>query len=823
MSHLLAIAEARATPYALAFESPIVTAHGRFTHRRGWLLSVVDTEGRVGWGDAAPWPGFGSTDEQVSLQIGGLTDGRLVGMAIGELPEIASDVARRKLTPEVSHALELALLDLLGQRRAQPLAALLTETDAPTTAQTHTLVIGDPDPRSRWLKVKIHAQPLATIEARLARIIAQAHNDARLRLDVGGAWTKTEAAEAIPRLARYRVHTIEQPIAMGHVEELAVLRVIANRHGVALAADEDVTGAGALDALLAADAVDEIVIKPMFVGGLITARRLASVAHAAGCRATVTNALESGIGRAGARHLAAVIAGVHGLSDALAEDVVTLPPRCENRVSLPAGHGLGVQPQTAGGESTAAHIPHPLCSSSIAQPRRAAIVTRSQTWSYRELNMAAAARGFALHARGVGPGARVAFAGPRDVRWVAWLHGIGRVGAVAVPLPDRATAAELEHIQAATRPDLVIDTTCPVPEGDLPERFWPLDEPRVVLCSSGSTAAPRPVALTTLQLTTSAFGSAIVLGHQHDDRWLCCLPLHHVGGLSILYRCAFYATTVVLHERFVADRVARALDDGDATLVSLVPNMLTRVLDARLDRWGHERTFPGSLRAILLGGAKAPDELLARCEALRAPIALTWGMTEAASQVATSSPGEDRLVPHAFSRVAARDGRLVVRGPVVAHGELVSSDAGTVTAEGEVRVVGRADDVIISGGEKVAPAEIERVLRRHPDIDDVAVVARACSRWGRRPYAVLETRQDLSPEALTQWCREHLTAFKVPDGFVCVRTLPRAELGKIALREIHRLLDAQLPEKLRDDAQPRCSSLRSQESTPVLSGKATQP
>src|SRR5690606_4255140 len=113
-----------------------------------------------------------------------------------------------------------------------------------------------------------------------------------------------------------------------------------------------------------------------------------------------------------------------------------------------------------------------------------------------------------------------------------------------------------------------------------------------------------------------------------------CLPLNHVGGLSILYRCAWYATTVELHPRFDADAVSRSIDDG-ASLVSLVPTMLERVLDARRDR-----PFPPRLRAILLGGARTPEALVSRCRAIGAPVSLTWGMTEAASQVATRFPGD---------------------------------------------------------------------------------------------------------------------------------------------------------------------------------------
>lgn len=793
------VTHASVRPYGLAFATPVETARGRFTHRRGWLLSLRDAAGRSGWGDAAPWPGFGSSDEQVAVELGALTDGRLEGLRLASAHEVGAEIARRRLAPEVAHALELALLDLLGQSTERSLAALLSEgADAPTRAVTHALVAGTVDPHTPWLKVKVGAARFEADEARLARVVAGARSDARLRVDAGGAWTLAQAAEAIPRLARYRVHTVEQPVAPGRLADLLALRKIANEHGIALAADEELSRGEHLDALLAAEAVDEVVLKPMFLGGLLRARRLAERALAAGVAVCITNALESAIGRAGARHLAATLPGVHGLSDVPAEDVASLPSRRAEHVALPGGHGLGIAPSaaTTRREPHEIAIPNPLASSALARPDHPAVVTERETVSYRELALRAARGARVLSARGVEPGMTVALSGPRDLSWISWLHAIGWLGAVAAPLPDKVPEGELARLALVIRPHARVDST----ERELgaspaEERAWPLAEPRLLVTSSGSTALPRVVELDTLQLTTSAFGSAVRLGHHLDDRWLACLPLHHVGGLSILYRAAFYGITVVFSERFDAGAVARAIDDGEVTLVSLVPAMLARVLDAREARWGEARPMPPTLRAILLGGAAAPAELSLRSRAIDAPIALTWGMSEAASQVATSLVGSTRLAPVPFARVSAEGGRLVVRGPIAPRGTLVTGDAGEVAADGAVTVHGRADDVIISGGEKVSPAEIESVLRRHPAVRDAAVVARDSARWGRRPFAVVETA-DLTPELLRGWCREHLAPFKVPDGIVCLPHLPRAALGKVLLREIHEILEARFSDEL---------------------------
>ena len=157
--------------------------------------------------------------------------------------------------------------------------------------------------------------------------------------------------------------------------------------------------------------------------------------------------------------------------------------------------------------------------------------------------------------------------------------------------------------------------------------------------TSGTTAAPKPVALTYGNFLASALGSAVALGLDLEERWLCPMPLTHVGGLSIPIRSAIYATTAVLHGRFDTEAVLSELMDPARriTLVSLVPTMLARLLDAGLQR-------PPTLRWALLGGGPIAPALLERAEAAGVPVAPTYGMTEACSQIATFGwplPGVD--------------------------------------------------------------------------------------------------------------------------------------------------------------------------------------
>ncbi len=470
-------------------------------------------------------------------------------------------------------------------------------------------------------------------------------------------------------------------------------------------------------------------------------------------------------------------------------------------------------------------LPLPHLSAALARPGHPALVTpEGTTWTWAELASRAARRAHSLLDQGVGPGSVVALAGEARPSFVVELHALWQVGAVVAPLNPRATDAELRAALRAIAPQFV---SAPEPgrlqatqraalattgaarlltpglgAAPAPERPWPLDEVRLIILTSGTSRRPRPMRLTTSQLVFSAFGSAVRLGHHLDDRWLACLPLHHIGGLSILLRCALYATTVELHPAVDLTRIAARLDSGEITLVSLSPSLLSAVLDAR-----PEAPLPPAVRAILLGGAATPAPLLDRARALGLPLAITWGMTEAASQISTRLPGDLSAdggsgPPLPFARVEARDdGALVVRGPVVG-GDLITNDHGHIDAEGRVQVGGRRDDVIVSGGVNLSPAEIEQALLTHPAVADAGVVGVADAQWGHRPVAVLvaatpgeagEASARPDAAALRAHCADRLTGYKVPDRFVWVSALPRGALGKLSRRRLLALVggDAQ--------------------------------
>jgi o-succinylbenzoate---CoA ligase len=427
------------------------------------------------------------------------------------------------------------------------------------------------------------------------------------------------------------------------------------------------------------------------------------------------------------------------------------------------------------------------------RPGHPALVTGDgEVTTYAELHAHARRVAGALAAQGVGPGERVAVSLPPGVPYVATLHALLGLGATLVPLDARLSAAE--RAARAHGAKLTVFEPLSDEEGDHPlrERLDP-GAVATLLHTSGTTAAPKPVELTISNWQFNALGSALALGLDRDERWLCTLPLSHVGGLSILIRSAIYGTTVVLHERFDAERAAAALasERDRVTLVSLVATTLQRTLDAGLDR-------PPHLRCALIGGGPLAPALARRAADAGVPAAQTYGMTEACSQVTTSLPGEPETAGRALvgQQVAlGDDGEILVRGETVARGALApdgwlhTGDLGAFDDRGRLTVTGRKADTIVSGGENVAPQEVEAVLLAHPAVADAGVHGAPDPEWGEAVVATVVLADGGRPdEAMAAALREHVAAslarFKVPKRIAFAPELPRTASGKLLRRQL---------------------------------------
>ena len=335
------------------------------------------------------------------------------------------------------------------------------------------------------------------------------------------------------------------------------------------------------------------------------------------------------------------------------------------------------------------------------------------------------------------------------------------------------------------------------------------DRAALILFTSGTTGRPKAVQLTLSNLFASAVGSAFRLRVDPDGRWLGCLPVHHMGGLAPVFRSVWYGTTLVLSGSFDADGTREEIRSQSITGVSLVPTQLKRLLDAGWTPSEH-------LRSVLLGGAPAGESLLSRALDAGVPVCPTYGLTETASQVATARPADVREHPDIvgqpllWTQVTILDdgepvgsgerGEVVVDGPTVtpgyldddataaAFGEygLHTGDLGVVDADGRLRILGRIDDVINTGGELVAPTEVVAVLESHPRIAEATVVGLDDPEWGERVAAlvVLADAEDSSDnpvnvETIREYSRGRLSDYKLPKTVVTTERLPRTDSGTI--------------------------------------------
>jgi len=330
----------------------------------------------------------------------------------------------------------------------------------------------------------------------------------------------------------------------------------------------------------------------------------------------------------------------------------------------------------------------------------------------------------------------------------------------------------------------------------------PLDGCLAIVHTSGTSGVPRGVVLSRNAFLAAARASEENLRWRDDDRWLLCMPLAHVGGLSVLVRCLLARKTVVLASRFVAADVPLWIERDRVTLASLVPTMLARMLDEHSD-W----RAPPHLRAVLLGGDGAPPALLARAAGRGLPVLLTYGLTETCGQVATQRPGTPPAVRGAppLSGVELRivENRIQVRGPALmtayfpraahpgpfsADGWLETGDLGRIDEEGRLHVLGRWDDRIVTGGETVHPREIELALEAHPAIREACVFGLPDERWGRIVAAAIVPHGAPPSEAdLGDFLAGRLAPFRLPRRIFFAKNLPRGPSGKLDRRAAARV------------------------------------
>jgi O-succinylbenzoic acid--CoA ligase len=498
-------------------------------------------------------------------------------------------------------------------------------------------------------------------------------------------------------------------------------------------------------------------------------------------------------------------------------------------------------------ETTSGSMPNWLARRAAISADVTAIKWEGREVTFGELSERVDDLGRRLTALGVAPRVRVGLLLSAGLGFAECLHAVTRCGAASVPLNTRLLPSNLsEQAEAAGVSCVVYDETFRAAGRALESREDPPEEREVelgnglwlrqlasapaaqpaglrdevelqdvhsIVFTSGTTGAGKAVELSHGNHWWNAMGSMLNLGSYESDRWLLCLPHYHVGGLSILLRSVIYGVPVLIQPGFDAEEVNRALDTEGITIVSVVSTMLRRMLGAR-----DYLRYPEELRCVMLGGGPVPMPLLERCVEAGIPVAPTYGLSETSSQAATLHPREvarkmgssgralfpvDIAIDKDGERLPPGEaGEIIVRGPSVSDAYagreaedwrerwLYTGDAGFLDEEGYLYVLDRQDDLIISGGEKVYPSEVESVLTAHPDVEEAGVFGGQDEEWGQAVNAAIVPRAGCTPSLpeLQRYCRERLAGYKIPRGMYVVDSLPRTASGKLqrkVLREEH--------------------------------------
>jgi len=427
------------------------------------------------------------------------------------------------------------------------------------------------------------------------------------------------------------------------------------------------------------------------------------------------------------------------------------------------------------------------------------LVADDRVWSFADVAARVRAALGTLRAQGVEPGDRVALTPQVDVDSIIWLYTLFELGCPAVLLHPHLTKRERLVVLTAAEPVHLI--TKPISNDASIDESWalpstPEDRGLAIVYTSGSTGRPRGARLSRRAFIASATAHAANLGWLPEDRWLLAMPPAHVGGLSIVTRSLIARRCIVLSPgTFEPGEATRLMARHRVTLCSVVPTMLRRLLVFDDPRWAPH----SELRAVLVGGAPFPEALRSLAVERKVPALATYGCTEACSQIATQNVDQMGTrgsgLPLAGIELRIQEGEVQVRGNVLMDGYLGegpddatwtpdgwlrTGDLGSFLLDGQLALRCRIDDVILTGGENVAPQEVETWLRTVPGVESACVFSLPHDEWGEEIVAaVVVDPTQYSEGTLRDRVAHELAAHKRPKRICVLDALPLNRSGKV--------------------------------------------
>ncbi|WP_422122842.1 o-succinylbenzoate--CoA ligase [Planococcus sp. X10-3] len=457
---------------------------------------------------------------------------------------------------------------------------------------------------------------------------------------------------------------------------------------------------------------------------------------------------------------------------------------------------------------------------------RMALSFDGEQWTFAEMDRIAVDYAGRLSTLGITAESRVAMLAKSHPESVFVMYACLHLGCEMVMLNERLSAVELKYQLADSEADYLlvaadlqdkIEFDNKILFGEIkraeraefiPAAEWREDRTISIMYTSGTTGYPKGVRQTAQNHFSSAVSSALNIGISPGDVWLCVMPLFHISGFSILMRSLIYGMGVQLHPKFDAESCARELGAGTVTHMSVVAVTLERVLN-QLETENLE--VSPNFKSMLAGGGPVPVSYIERAEKFGIRVLQTYGMTETSSQTTTLQPADAKRkigssgkplflyqIKIGNDAPAGEKAEIQIRGPQVTPGYIgkyaeqqvqengwfSSGDIGYLDEEGFLFVVDRRSDLIVSGGENIYPAEIEKVLLGHPAVREAGVCGMLDEKWGEVPAAFIVLNENVAMEELKDYLKLHIAGYKIPKVIREVEALPRNASNKVLRREL---------------------------------------
>tara|TARA_B100001115_G_C15837484_1_gene419034 strand:- start:434 stop:1831 length:1398 start_codon:yes stop_codon:yes gene_type:complete len=448
------------------------------------------------------------------------------------------------------------------------------------------------------------------------------------------------------------------------------------------------------------------------------------------------------------------------------------------------------------------------------------IVYNNKSYSAFDLNNNININKRSLKVSNLNNGSKVVIFLPNGIEYVEIIIACLELGIIIVPISTKFTSSEIQKIIHLVEPDMIIScwelskkvNVFNIPTINIEEfpslartcqsyslkyKFNKKDVAAIIL-TSGTTDDPKAVQLTYENFESSCRNWNEFLKFNKNDQFLCCLPLHHVGGLCVLLRGLIYGFTINIADSFNPEIIYKLIKKYPISLISLVPTMLDKLLKKK-----DGQDILINLRAILLGGGPASDTLLDKCIEKKLNIVKTYGMTETCSGIVglwlKEKPTKKHFSGSPFPEVKIKivNDEIYIKGPMVMKGYINqpdtkdyhnSKDIGWLDGDNNLFIEMRRKDLIVSGGENINPKEVENTILKFKDITDCAVIGIDDEKWGQKVISYLVTNEKtINIQELIKFLHCEIAKHKIPKNFIILDNIPRNEIGKVNMNLIKSL------------------------------------